>query len=89
MPVSYSHRILTEDVNYNLVVDILSKYFDSFTIQQSRGYWKGSAEASLVIEVIGGAYGDVRKASEEIRVANNQEAVLIFSVTGKSTLIIA
>lgn len=86
---TYSHRILTEDINRNEVIEILSKYFDSFTVQQTRGFWKGAAEGSLSIELIGAAYADVRRASEEIRIANNQEAVLIFSVTGKSTLIVA
>jgi hypothetical protein len=86
---TYSHRILTEDVNRQAIIEILSKYFESFNVAETTGYWKGKAEKSLSIELIGSAYADVRRASEEIRIANNQEAILIFSVTGKSSLIIA
>ena len=84
-----SHRILTEDINRPLIVDILTKYFDSFTIVPQVGYWKGQAERSLSIELIGASEKDVLRASEEIRIANSQEAIIVFSITGKSRLLIA
>ena len=89
MGQTYSHRILTEDVNRQLVIDILSKYFDSFSIVPQVGYWKGQEERSLSIEIIGASEKTVLRASEEIRVANAQEAVMVFSITGKSRLLIA
>ena len=87
MANTFSHRILTEDKNRDAVISILSKYFESFTLVPQLGYWKGNAEPSIAIEIIGAAYADVLKACKEIREANNQEAVLIFSVTGKSSVI--
>ena len=86
---SVSHRILTEDINRQSVIDILSKYFDSFTLIAQKGYWKGQEERSLSIEIIGASEKTVLRASEEIRVANAQEAVMVFSITGKSRLLIA
>jgi len=86
---SVSHRILTEDINRQLVIDILSKYFDSFTLIAQTGYWKGKEERSLSIEIIGASEKNVLRASEEIRVANAQEAIMVFSITGKSRLVIA
>ena len=84
-----SHRILTEDIDRPLIVDILTKYFDSFTIVPQVGYWKGNAEKSLSIELIGASEKNVLRASEEIRIANSQEAIIVFSITGKSRLVIA
>ena len=85
--VNFSHRILTEDRNRDAVISILSKYFESFSLVPQLGYWKGQSEPSIAIEIIGAAYADVLRACREIREVNNQEAVLIFSVTGKSTLV--
>jgi hypothetical protein len=87
MPNSFSHRILMEDRNRDAVISILIKYFDSFILVPQLGYWKGQEEPSISIEIIGAAYADVLKACKEIREANNQEAVLIFSVTGKTSVI--
>ncbi len=84
---TFSHRILTENINRPLIVDILSKYFDSFTLTEHKGYWKGVPESSLSVEVIGAAYADVLRAASAIRTANNQDAVLVFSVNGKQTVV--
>jgi hypothetical protein len=84
-----SHRILTEDIDRPLIVDILTKYFDSFTIVPQVGYFQGKEEKSLSIELIGASERDVLRASEEIRIANSQEAIIVFSVNGKSRLLIA
>ena len=84
-----SHRILTEDIDRSLIVDILTKYFDSFSIVPQVGYWKGKEEKSLSIELIGASEKTVLRASEEIRIANSQEAIIVFSVNGKSRLLIA
>jgi hypothetical protein len=89
MANSFSHRILTEDVNRQVIIEILSKYFESFNVTETLGYWEGQAEKSLSIELIGASEKDVLRASEEIRVANAQEAIMVFSITGKSRLVIA
>lgn len=86
---AFSHRILTEDINRNEVIEIVAKYFDSFTVTLTWGYWKGKAEPALSIEVIGGSFTDVLSAARQIREANSQECVLVFSVSGKQTMVIA
>jgi hypothetical protein len=44
-------RLLTEDVNRNAIVAIVSRYFDSFTLFSAVGYWQGKSEQSLCIEI--------------------------------------
>ena len=83
----FSHRILTADINRDTVLSILSKYFDGFTVYPTLGYWKGIPEHSLVVEMIGSSYTDVLDAAQEIKAANNQDAVIVFSVQGKSVTV--
>lgn len=83
----FSHRILTEDINRSDVIGIVAKHFDAFTVTLTWGYWKGKAEPALDIELIGAAYADARRVALEIKDANKQESVLLFSVQGKSILV--
>lgn len=87
MTRSFSHRIMTEDINRENILAIADKHFDCYTWTAHNGRYKGKHEASLTIEVIGGSYADALRVAEEIKVANHQDSVLIFSVNGKSTSI--
>lgn len=54
------------------------KYFDCFTLYDAFGVWKGNTEYSAIIEVIGPAnWLAVKALATEIRIAGNQESVLI------------
>ncbi|MBW1931439.1 MAG: hypothetical protein JRI56_00130 [Deltaproteobacteria bacterium] len=72
------YRIYTEDVNRDRIVEIVRKYFDSFTLFSATGYWKSGEEDSLVIEIIveKGAM-DVRSICMEINKTNGQECCMV------------
>jgi len=75
------YRILTEDKNRETITGIVSAAFDGFTLIPATGYWKGKPESSLIIEI--DSFGDsdagpkVLRLAEDIRQANNQQAVLV------------
>ena len=46
------YRILTENVDKEWICDLISKYFDGFTVFETTGYWRGCQEQSLCIEIM-------------------------------------
>lgn len=79
MRMDVLYRIYTEDINRAWVIAYVSAAFDSFTLIPSTGVWKGAAESSLVIEIVGNrsvspaVYG----TAVGIKAHNNQDAILI------------
>jgi len=80
------YRILTENKNQEKIAEIISQYFDGFTLIEATGYYKGKQEKSLVIEIdIGGTKYSARAAARskiadictDIRNLNQQECVLL------------
>ena len=80
------YRIYTEtkcDVRQELE-DLISCYFDGFSISSDVGFWRSQKEYNTIIELIGD-YPDkskVLKLAAEIRILGNQESVLVTTVTG-------
>jgi hypothetical protein len=76
------YRIYTE-TKPNLG-EIVSRTFESFTILQGTGYWKGQSEESSVIEVMAhDERGKVQDLARVIRSKNEQQAVLVVEVEVK------
>ena len=74
------YRILTEDINREDIVAILTESFQSFTLLPGTGYWEGTAERCLIIEVDGNECNiaaDVLTVADRIKRKNKQEAVLV------------
>lgn len=71
-----AHRLYTEDVNRKQILDIVSKYVDSYTVFPSMGVWNTVQENSICIEMTGASFQDVAVVAQAIKDANNQEAVL-------------
>ena len=71
------HRMYTEDVNREGIIEILDKYFTAYNVTETLGRWKGLGEKSLMIEVTGTDLESVHDAAREIKEVNKQEAVLI------------
>lgn len=79
------YRIYTEDSSrrrpdlWANAINIIALRFESFTVVQGKGYWKGKEENTLIIEIIGDSRdgAKVARAAESIRTTNKQEAVLI------------
>jgi len=59
------------------VPEIVSRYFDGFTIIDAKGYWKGKAESAVVIDLVTKDEPKVRRLVQAILQENDQEAVLV------------
>lgn len=63
------------------IIEIVSRYFDGFTIVDAIGYREGKPEHSIIIEIIAeNELPKIRAIADEIRIANKQECVLVSSV---------
>ena len=71
------YRLYTEDKGN--VAQLVAPYFDSCTVLTATGYWRGIAEPSVVVEILGTAQDSekVARLAEHIRVTNAQESVLV------------
>ncbi len=70
------YRIYTENKNRKGVEEIVASCCDGFTISEARGYWKGSKENALVIEILTEYPHLLRDICVGIKNLNQQEAVL-------------
>jgi uncharacterized membrane-anchored protein YitT (DUF2179 family) len=71
------YSIYTENKNKELIEQVISEYFDGFTIIESVGYWKGTKESGLIIEIICSDNMAVYRLAEDIKTLNKQESVLV------------
>lgn len=84
------YRILTENRNSKQIEEIVSSFFESYTMIPTTGIWKRALEFSLIIEI--DTIGTVdRKVVEEIakriKELNHQEAVMIQEIPSTTTII--
>lgn len=76
-------RILTE--NKSTLPDVVSKYFEGFTIIHGLGFWKGKPESCAVIEIdtLGSDYNieaRVNSVVADIKSQCHQESVLVQTI---------
>jgi hypothetical protein len=84
-----TYRILTENVGLDKLAAQSARFFDSFTVVPTVGYWRGERESSAAIEIIG-AEADaerVRELATTIKQENQQQAVLVERIASQSELI--
>jgi len=81
------YRICTEDKNRKKIIEIVTNSYPGFTILQGIGYWHKQQEKCLVIEIVTPTVetNKIQTIVDEIRRANNQEAVLIQAIECNST----
>jgi hypothetical protein len=77
-------RIYTEEKNKRDIVRLAGQEFDSFTLQPTLGYYKGKAEKSIVIEIVGAREPAVRGLARRIKEMNGQKSVLIMKIRGEA-----
>lgn len=65
----------TKRVETEKVVSVLSARFDAFTVSPSSGYWKGTPEESVVVEVASEIDHDWKAIAKELATTLKQEAV--------------
>jgi hypothetical protein len=73
------YRIYTEDVHRDTIVRTVAARFQGFTVLTAQGYWDGTAESSVVVEIVGTAADrdNVHAAARAIKLHNSQQAVLV------------
>ena len=79
-------RILTEDINElktAKTIELVSKFFNGFTLIKGIGYWQGKPENCLIFEIQTDNKKDVLWLANQIKLQNNQESVLVQEI--KST----
>ena len=78
------YRIYTEAVQLSEIEKIfLNRGVNSFSFVRQDGYWKGSPESSLVLEVFdetGDLENQIYAIAEEIRALNDQDVVYVAAV---------
>ena len=78
------YRIYTEDVDRNAVIRTVAKQFESFTLHETVGYYRGKAEDSIVIEIAGAKEASVKSLAKKIRQLTSQKSVLVMSLSGQA-----
>lgn len=83
------YRILTEDKNRDGIVGIIKECFTGFTLIPAIGYWQGIKENSLIIEINASSLDEYRinVIAKQIKILNNQQAVMVQQIDVKSELI--
>ena len=73
------YRLFTERVNPGTITMLAAKYLNDCTILEGQGLFNNQSELTTIIEYSTGTNEDslIRQLANEIREANNQEAVLI------------
>lgn len=72
-------RLYTQ--SFDNIPEIVSQYFDGFTLFEARGYWKGKGERSAVVEVVTSNRAKVYELARTIKELNKQESVLVVPVS--------
>jgi hypothetical protein len=83
------HRVYTEDKRRATIVRVISKQFESFTLQPTTGYYRGKPEKSIVLEFVGAKESQVKWLAALIRKINRQASVLVITLTGRAKKITA
>ncbi len=80
-------RLVTENKNYDRTIKLVQRFFTGFTILKGIGFWNRQKEDCLIIEVSGATKKDIMFLAEQIKLQNNQEAVMIQQIKGITSLI--
>jgi hypothetical protein len=83
------HRVYTEDKRRATIVRVISKQFESFTLQPTTGYYRGKRERSIVLEFVGAKESEVKWLAARIREINRQASVLVITLNARPKKITA
>lgn len=74
-------RIYTEDINRDGIESAMKHNgFEGYNLSSVTGFWRGTQEPALVIEVITGDRKRVQAAADEIQRVNKQESVGVVEI---------
>lgn len=88
------YRLITENINQQRIIEIVQRYFDSFTLIPAIGYWQGQREPALIIEVCSSynhpniSENNINFIAQEIKELNHQQAILIQKIESSTLLLL-
>ena len=71
------YRILTENKHRDSIEALVGTFFNGFTLIESIGWWKGSREFGLIIEIQDADLASIEALAQKIKLLNQQESVLV------------
>jgi hypothetical protein len=80
-------RVLTERKNKKEVLAIFSRHFAGFTVLEGDGLYEQKPEPSLILEVESNERELVNQAALEIKIHNNQHAVMVQQIPNDAWLV--
>ena len=90
MLATHHYQVYTEALNLSAIAQIIGEYFKAFTITEADGFWQGTPEKSIRIDVISDApeaLGWLTEAAGRIGTLNGQDEIIILSTKcGLTTL---
>jgi hypothetical protein len=81
------YRIYTQEKNRDKILKLVSKQFESFTVQPVLGYYKKQQEKSIVLEIVGARAREIEQLAASIREMNGQTSVLTIHLQGDAKTI--
>ena len=81
------YRIYTQEKNREKILKLVSRQFESFTVQPVLGYYKKKQEKSIVLEIVGAKASEVEELAATIRKMNGQTSVLTICLRGDAKII--
>ena len=82
MSVQTVHRLYTEQKNERAIIRLVSEQFENFTMQPVTGFYDGSPEKSIVVEIVGAPPLAIRKLAARIKKMNGQKSILTIKLRG-------
>lgn len=76
------YRLYTEDKNRDATLDLISRWFDNFTVTLGTAYWHKKKECTVIIEIIDdgqckGMLRSIKLIAGVIKSRNNQDEILL------------
>lgn len=84
------YRLLTENKNRAKVAKLVASRFGSFTLIDAEGYWQGTKEKTLVIEIDSGdtlQALNVDQLARDINAMNKQQCTLVQEIACESRFV--
>ena len=79
----------THQLESDEAIKTISKYFDGFTAYEVIGYWKGTQEKTLKVEIVADPAKDteVVKMVKELKASLKQDAIMLEKINSNSVFI--
>jgi len=80
---------VTHELEASTAMQIISQYFDGFTAYEVVGYWKGTSEKTLKVEIVSDADSDAKitRLCKELKKELSQDAIMLEKINSNTAFI--